>query len=276
MERYKDLTDFPAESWLQVNNCSTEGNSGPSYTLLRLEGRKDYYLFYIAQGRVEIELNGEIVEIAAHSCVLFPPGIRQLIRYPSDPALNIYYVHFTGTAVDEVMQPLKERKVMVCSVRDCTMVEVLFRQLLQSVLAARVLCGRLQITDLKVNGLLLQLIALVTQEGSEKMQPEQDAVVSAMLYISEHFREDIDLAKCAADAHLSLSRFAHLFRDKMGISPHQFILSRRIDEAKELLTYSSMTVSEIAKSVGFSDASYFSRIFRKHTGHTPTDYRPGK
>ncbi|MBQ4050975.1 MAG: helix-turn-helix domain-containing protein, partial [Oscillospiraceae bacterium] len=71
----------------------------------------------------------------------------------------------------------------------------------------------------------------------------------------------------------SLSRFSHLFREKMGISPHRFILSRRMEEAKKLLTYSSMTVSEIAKSIGFDDPSYFSRIFRKHTGHVPTDYR---
>ena len=275
MDCYENLTDFPPESWLQINNCSIEGSTGSTYTLLRPNGRNDHYLFYIVEGSVEIEADGRMVRVDRQSFVFFPPHIRQLIRYPADPELSIYYVHFTGAAAGEAMRSFAPNEVTVCPVQDHTMAEVLFRQLYQSVLSARVIHGQIHITDLKSNGLLLQLISLMVQNTMERMQPEDDSVVSAMLYISEHFRENISLEQCAADAHLSLSRFAHLFREKMGISPHRFILSKRIDEAKELLRYSSMTISEIAKSVGFDDSSYFSRIFRKHTGHPPTDYRSG-
>ena len=273
MKRHKDLTDFPAESWLQINNCNIDGSTGSAYSLLRPDGRKDHYLFYIAGGWVDIEVGGKMVRVDQHNFVFFPPWTHQQIRYPAVPELSIYYVHFTGAAADEAMRPFAKGEALIRPVRDHTMAELLFRQLRQSVLAARLAAGRLPVSDLKSNGLLLQLISLLTPQDTERSQPEHDAIMSVMLYISEHFREDIALEQCAAHAHLSLGRFSHLFRELMGISPHQFILSRRIDEAKELLRYSTMTVGEIAKSVGFEDASYFSRIFRKHTGHAPTDYR---
>ncbi|MBR6790493.1 MAG: helix-turn-helix transcriptional regulator [Oscillospiraceae bacterium] len=275
MKRYKDLTDFPAESWLQINNCNIDGSTGSAYSLLRPDGRKDHYLFYIVDGWVDIEIGGRMTRVGPHNFVFYPPWTHQQIWYPAVPELSIYYVHFTGAAADEAMRQFTGPEALIRPVRDHTMAELLFRQLRQSVLAARLACGRLPVTDLKANGLLLQLIALMTQQDSERPRPEHDAIMSAMLYISEHFRENIALEQCAANAHLSLGRFSHLFRELMGVPPHQFILSRRIDEAKELLRYSSMTVSEIAKSVGFDDPSYFSRVFRRHTGHPPTDYRSG-
>ena len=60
MKRYKDLTDFPAESWLQINNCNIDGSTGSAYSLLRPDGRKDHYLFYIVDGWVDIEIGGRM------------------------------------------------------------------------------------------------------------------------------------------------------------------------------------------------------------------------
>lgn len=59
----------------------------------------------------------------------------------------------------------------------------------------------------------------------------------------------------------------------MNVSPYKFILSLRIDEAKELLLFSSMSINEISEQIGFADSSYFSRIFRKYTGCSPSDWR---
>ena len=59
----------------------------------------------------------------------------------------------------------------------------------------------------------------------------------------------------------------------MSVSPYKFILSMRMDEAKELLLFSSMSINEISEQIGFTDSSYFSRIFRKYTGYSPTSWR---
>ena len=271
MNAYQDLTDFPAKHYLQVNSCGMEGNTGPAYTLLRPDGRSDYYLFYVAEGWLEIEVDGKMIRITEGQCVLCMPNVRQKINYPSDWQLRCYYVHFAGKFVVEMLKEIKVQEITLFSIEDTTMFELLFRRLAESFRMEYLQGDGSSVCALRVNGQLIQLLAIVKQAGEEK--EEQDAILPAIFYITEHFREDIDLKLCAAQIHLSVSRFSHLFTEKTGISPHRFIVSLRIDKAKELLMYSSMSVAEISRHVGFEDASYFSRIFRKYTGHTPMEYR---
>lgn len=272
-DEYKDITDFPPEKCLQVNNCGTKKNYGLNYTLFRPKGRKDYYLLYIARGWLDIEMNHEMVRVEKGECVVFLPDTPQTINFSSQGNPTFFYVHFAGNMATETISALKLANITLCAINDKTMVEILFNQMVQAFLPLKALSGRQPISVPKVNGLLLQLLDLLAQSITEKVKPEQDAINSAMLYLSEHFREKVDLHKCASLCHLSLSRFAHLFKIKLGISPYRFVLSLRIDEAKDLLLYSSMNVSEVSENVGISDPSYFSRLFRRYTGYSPSDYR---
>ncbi len=273
IQEFKDVTDFPPEKMLQVNNCGTKQNYGPDYTLLRPRGRKDYYLLYVAKGWVGVEISGEVVRLRSRHCAIFLPGIPQMLLFEKGGNPTIFYAHFTGAMAEETMSAMELSPVTLCAIDSHTMFEMLFNQMVQAFLPLKLLKGRQPICVPKVNGLLLQLLDLLFQSIEQRARPEQDILTSAMLYMSEHFHEDVDLVKCAALAHLSVSRFSHLFTQKLGISPYKFVLSLRMDEAKELLLYSSMNVREICESVGFSDPSYFSRMFRKYTGYSPSAYR---
>lgn len=273
IKAYKDLTDFPAQSYLQINNSGIEHNKGPAYHVFRPKGRKDYLLLYVAGGYVEFEMDGQMIRIEAGQSVFCPPGAKQLIYYPSDPALVLLHVHFTGASAEQAVQELASDRITLCTVQDHTIYEILFRQMIQTFLPYKARFGRRPYSAPRTNGLLLQLLDLFLQSLSEEPDASRDAITAATLYIGEHFREDIDLEQCALNAHLSLSRFSHLFTEKTGISPHKFVLSLRIDKAKELLKYSSLSISEISEVVGFMDSSYFSRLFRKYTGISPLEYR---
>ena len=65
----------------------------------------------------------------------------------------------------------------------------------------------------------------------------------------------------------------HAFTRYKGVSPISYLINRRIDEAKELLTHSNLPIAKIAQSVGFSSQSYFSQVFRKEMHMTPGAYR---
>ncbi len=73
--------------------------------------------------------------------------------------------------------------------------------------------------------------------------------------------------------NISTSRFCHLFAEVYGISPHKMLLNIRIQNAKHFLLETDLSISEIAKQVGYYDALYFSQIFKKHTGFSPKLYR---
>lgn len=93
-------------------------------------------------------------------------------------------------------------------------------------------------------------------------------------YLEQNFTEDLPLSGIAKIFSLSVSRISHLFKKETGLSLKNYILQRRIVEAKKLLAENDdMKVSTISARVGFNTFSLFNHSFKKITGLTPTNYR---
>ena len=94
-------------------------------------------------------------------------------------------------------------------------------------------------------------------------------------YMQENLRRELRLTELSAVVHMSPYHFARLFKRSTGVSPHRFLVRRRIDEARALLAARTTPVAEIARLVGFRTPSHFTTTFRRITGMTPTAYRSG-
>lgn len=92
-------------------------------------------------------------------------------------------------------------------------------------------------------------------------------------YIDEHLHQDLKLVELAAIAQISPAYFARLFKQSVGMPPHQYILQRRIEQAQYLLRHSQLSLAAIAVSVGFCDQSHLTRRFKQIVGITPTQFR---
>lgn len=92
-------------------------------------------------------------------------------------------------------------------------------------------------------------------------------------YIESKLNEDIRLSSLAEAAGLSISHFATAFKQSTGLSPHQYVLHRRIARAKELLGDPLHSVLEAGALSGFVDQSHFSKVFRRVVGTTPSEFR---
>jgi AraC family transcriptional regulator len=97
-----------------------------------------------------------------------------------------------------------------------------------------------------------------------------------MEYIDEHHAQPIRLVELSALVHMSPYHFARLFTRTAGMPPHQFIVRRRIDAARALLTTERLSIAVIARAVGFRTASHFTTTFRRLIGITPSAYRRGE
>jgi AraC family transcriptional regulator len=84
---------------------------------------------------------------------------------------------------------------------------------------------------------------------------------------------DLSLEELADTAGLSMTHFSEMFRQSTGKSPHQFVLHRRIDRAKELLRAAEMRVLDVAVACGFKSQQHFARVFRSVCGASPTEFR---
>lgn len=113
---------------------------------------------------------------------------------------------------------------------------------------------------------------------SPKLASYSDGLSTAKLklvtdYINTHLDRDLKLAELSAIAQISPYHFLRLFKNSIGITPHQYILQRRIDRAKYLLRSSSLDIAEIAFRVGFCDCSHLNRYFKRILGKTPSQWR---
>jgi len=92
-------------------------------------------------------------------------------------------------------------------------------------------------------------------------------------YIEEHLAEDLSLSELAAVAYLSPYHFARLFKASTGFAPHQYVIGRRIERAKLLLSTTNWSLTAIAHAVGFAHESHLALHFKRLTGLLPSSYR---
>ena len=118
---------------------------------------------------------------------------------------------------------------------------------------------------------LIDLISGANRLGSPD-DPLTLAVTDAAAYINSHLSEKLDVTALAKRAYLSRPYFSSGFKRVLGVSPHDYIVLRRLNRAKRLLVETSMPVTAVAAEVGV-DASSFSRLFSKNVGMTPLEYR---
>ena len=131
---------------------------------------------------------------------------------------------------------------------------------------------------LSVYGAFLQLIPILLNNYQRSLteplklrSPERLAGI--MDYMQNNFREELLMGDLAQAACMSIASFERHFRAATGLTPRDYLLQLRLEEAKGLLANTEMNISEISMESGFGDSNYFSRQFRVKTGVTPREYR---
>lgn len=102
---------------------------------------------------------------------------------------------------------------------------------------------------------------------------ESDALSRLEAYIKSNLGNRLDIEDLAGTAGLSRATLVRRLRQHTGLSPHQYVLTRRVEAAKILLRQSELDLSFIAQETGFSSQSHFTAIFREATGFTPGQFR---
>ena len=91
--------------------------------------------------------------------------------------------------------------------------------------------------------------------------------------MTHKYYEPFDAAHYAGLLNLSVSRFNHLFKEKMNESPLRYYTLLRLRNAEQLLKYTDYSIAAVAAAVGYEDPMYFDRVFKKHLNCTPLNYR---
>jgi len=92
-------------------------------------------------------------------------------------------------------------------------------------------------------------------------------------YVEAHLSESMDLAELAGIAGLSVFHFARQFKQSAGVTPHHYLVQRRVERAQDMLSRTDLSLAEVALAAGFSDQSHLARHFRQMLGTTPGEFR---
>lgn len=120
--------------------------------------------------------------------------------------------------------------------------------------------------------MLLLLIQLLQERHGERLNLDR-RVSAAKQYMDGHYHRKITTAELATVAHLSVRQLNELFRDQVGMTPHQYLTELRMQESWRLLEHSDLTLQRIADAVGFGSLSTFSERFTRHFGKAPSHFR---
>lgn len=133
------------------------------------------------------------------------------------------------------------------------------------------------VDELQLNALTYQLLALLLEDGGYVHLGEQKSysalAVDAVQYIEEHYSERLTVEEIAQKLSVNRSHLSRVFKNHMGISIKEYMIGVRINRAAFLLSLTEESVEAIAYQVGFNSLVVFSRMFKKFTGETATNYR---
>ena len=237
----------------------------------RPKGRKDYQLLYIAAGQGHFFINGQERVVSAGNIIVYLPGQPQEYVYFKDDKTDVYWVHFTGSDVEKIIDyyniRLSENIIYIGTSPDY---QWLFGQIIQEMQLCRPRFEEL------ISLLLRNIFILISRNliGANRADNSlENEVELAMHYFCENYREEINVEDYALTRGMSASNFYRVFKQISGSTPLQFILKLRLSNAQNLLENSNLTIAEIASAVGYENPLYFSRLFHKYIGVSPSEYR---
>jgi len=114
------------------------------------------------------------------------------------------------------------------------------------------------------------LVSLIRQKYSSVSRASIDYAIN---YINQYYMTEVNLNELAAESGFSPTHFRVLFKERLGVSPKQYVLNLRLERICDLLSNSILPLSQVAFETGFPDYYHFSAFFKSKTGVSPKDYR---
>lgn len=236
-----------------------------NYNIQR-ENSDIYVLEYIMEGCGIVEIDGQTFFPSKGDVYLLPYGSRHHYSASKEQPFTKIWMNINGELCRQLIQlygltgtyyfeniniyPLFEQFLELCEKKEYDTIELYNK------------CGLI----------FLEIIQELSKQHEKKAAINKYAAY-AKNYCDRNIYKKIflkDIAKCIG---ISISQLNRLFRQEFGITVYSYILNNKINIAKSLLSGTSMSVTEIAFLLNFTDEHYFSNIFKKKTGLTPTQWR---
>ena len=260
---------------LRINNCGYyRVHTSPVIATEHPEGRNDYQLLYIASGKGHFYFKDGKQIVTKGNMILYRPGEPQVYYYYAIDKTEVYWVHFTGSHVEGILEhyglPKNENVFFTGTSPDY---QWIYKQLIQELQLRRP--NYEELLRILLRHILLTINRYII-EGKQTGNDVLNEIERAIHYFNENYNKPIKIEQYAAEHLMSTNWFINCFKKIAKVTPTQYILSLRLSAAKDLLEVTNKNITEIASAVGYDNPLYFSRLFKKYTGQSPSEYKKSK
>lgn len=295
-EKYKDvplfrMSDNPNGDLPFFISRYTLSNSA-----LKLHRHEYMQINYVYQGKAEHVINNCKFDIIKGDIFVIPPYVPHKIVAPEGCSAQIFEFEFLPEFINQNFEDIRNAE----SFLDFAYIEPFLVS--ENLVKPRLnLIGRLQVEVenilneafreyrqakpgyiLVIKSLLLKLLVLVGREFTTNLEDSEsrsiydrhrDAIMAAIKYIDEHYAEDLTLEEVAKVSALSQSYFSYLFKSITMKTFTEYLNGLRISKALQLLKETDKKILDICYEIGFNNVNHFNRVFKQHTGISPSSYR---
>jgi AraC-like DNA-binding protein len=235
--------------------------------------RDHFLIHYIHSGRGRFCIGERVYHLQKGQCFLICPDIITYYQADDDDPWHYSWVGFHGLKAESCLQQAGlslDQPIFTCSDEDY--ISNCFSQMIE----ARTLHkGR----EIRLLGYLyLFLSQLIEQRGMDRPSDRTDTrkevyVQKAVAYIGMNYSRKMSISELSRHIGLDRSYLGSLFKEYLGVSPQDYLIHFRMNKACELIKSDNLTIGDISRSVGYDDQLLFSKLFKKHLGVPPREYR---
>ena len=270
------LVDFMDKSKpLIVGSCGTYHlYTHPRLPTYRPKGRLDFQILYVASGKAHFYFNDDGTDTVVHAgnMVVYRPKEPQKYEYFGIDQTEVYWVHFTGSDIKNMLRGYGITDEMhVINTGTSLEYTRIFKQMILEL--QRHQSDYPEMLALLLRQLLILIHRQLTTKNKIKNVYLDSEMEKAIQYFNDNYNTEINIEEYSASRGMSVSWFIRCFKQFASTTPMQYIVSIRIANAQVLLETTDYNVTEIGNIVGYDNPLYFSRIFKKQKGVSPSEYR---
>lgn len=241
-----------------------------SFKTERPTGANNYQLLYIADGKARFRIDGKMNGLEKGYCVLYHPEEEQYYYYLLKDNPDIYWVHFSCKEENEFLRKtgFSMNKIYYVGAHS-SYVRIFDRMISELQLKKPFFEEQLQFL---IQELLLKMGRNLIRENNVFESYNKEVEEAIRLFHSAPER-DFTIKEFTKERGLNYYRFIDTFTHYVGVSPRQYIINIRMTIAKDLLMNSMFQIAEVARLIGYENPLYFSRLFKKTWGVSPSKYR---
>ncbi len=267
----QDLDSYNVNLPFLVHSCGKVSvNCGRNLNIDRRNGRRDFQIIYIHQGKGHFVLDGREIVLDEGCTVLYYPFKIQQYFFRYSENAQFYWLHFSGTDIPGLLRDAGlDRQIIDTGM--ASFIPALFEGIVRELIMKQ--SGYLQIANLKAQELVWLLAREARKQAGRNRHGYNAGIDEILEYIHQNFYQDLTIEQLARSYGTSTGWFIKEFSRYTGLTPKKYINEVRLNHAKELLSSTNYNISEISNVCGFENPLYFSRYFQKNYHMPPTKYR---